>query len=75
MENGGNFEHLGFEGDDDEDLDDDVFSSGSYSFNGRLVISGEPIIFPVLERSGKLNHKQLACIYLKPVHCCLLISF
>lgn len=51
MENGGNFEHLGFEGDDDEDLDDDVFSSGSYSFNGRLVISGEPIIFPVLERS------------------------
>lgn len=58
MDNGGNFEHLGFAGDDDEDLDDDAFSSGSYSFNGRLVISGEPIIFPVLERSGKLNHIQ-----------------
>lgn len=64
MENSGNFEHLGFEGDDDEDLDDDAFSSGSYSFNGRLVISGEPIIFPVLGRGGKPNHLQLAYIYI-----------
>ena len=51
MEVSGNFDRFSFEEEDLED-DDDVFSSGSMSFNGRLVISGEPIIFPVLGTAG-----------------------
>lgn len=52
MEVSGNFDRFSFEEEDLED-DDDVFSSGSMSFNGRLVISGEPIIFPVLGTAGR----------------------
>ena len=63
MESSGNLDQFNLEGDDDDDLNDDLFGSGNFSFNGRLVISGEPIIFPLLGRGGKLNHTQLACIF------------
>ena len=51
MEGAGNFDRFSIE-EDDDDLDDDVFSSGTISFNGRLVISGEPLLFPVLGVAG-----------------------
>lgn len=52
MEAAGNFDRFSIE-EDDDDLDDDVFSSGTMSFNGRLVISGEPLVFPVLGVAGR----------------------
>lgn len=39
---------------DDFDLEDDDFPIGTISFNGRLVISGDPNVFPVLGTGGKL---------------------
>ena len=48
-----NFDRFSIE-DEDDDLDDDEFSSGNMCFNGRLVISGDPINFPVFATAGKL---------------------
>lgn len=62
MESAGTFDHFSVE-EDDEDLEDDEFSSGSMSFNGRLVISGEPIIFPVLGTAGNLKSKAVYSIF------------
>ena len=52
MDSSGNFDRFSIE-EDEDDLEDDDFSSGSMSFNGRLVISGDPIIFPTLGTAGK----------------------
>lgn len=44
-----------FESDlEDFDLEDDDFSSATMSFNGRLVISGDPNVFPTLGTGGKI---------------------
>lgn len=52
VESSGYFEN--FSSDlDDYDLEDDDFSSANISFNGRLVISGEPSVWPVLGTGGK----------------------
>ena len=57
MESSGNFDRFSID-EDDDDLEDD-FSSGSMSFNGRLVISGDPAMYPSLIPSlgspGKIN--------------------
>lgn len=53
MESSGNFDRFSID-EDDDDLEDD-FSSGSMSFNGRLVISGDPVMCPSLGSPGKIN--------------------
>ena len=57
MESSGNFDRFSID-EDDDDLEDD-FSSGSMSFNGRLVISGDHVMYPSLIPSfgspGKIN--------------------
>ena len=57
MESSGNFDRFSID-EDEDDLEDD-FSSGSMSFNGRLVISGDPVMYPSLIPSlgspGKIN--------------------
>lgn len=53
MESSGYFENLSSDL-DDYDLEDDDFSSANMSFNGRLVISGGPSVFPVV--GGKLSN-------------------
>ena len=57
MESSGNFDRFSID-DDDDDLEDD-FSSGSMSFNGRLVISGDPVMYPSLGSPGKINSIDL----------------
>lgn len=58
MESSGYFEN--FSSDlDDYDLEDDDFSSANMSFNGRLVISGGPSVFPVLGTGGKTFYSFL----------------
>ena len=53
LESSGFFETFNSDA-DDFDLEDDDFPTGTMSFNGRLVISGGPNVFPVLETGGKL---------------------
>ena len=51
VESSGYFEN--FSSDlDDYDLEEDDFVSSNLSFNGRLVISGEPSVWPVLGTGG-----------------------
>ena len=52
MESSGNFDRFSID-EDDDDLEDD-FSSGSMSFNGRLVISGDPIMYSSVGSPGKI---------------------
>ena len=52
MESSGNFDRFSID-EDDDDLEDDL-SSGSMSFNGRLVISGDPVMYPSLGSPGKI---------------------
>ena len=55
VESSGYFEN--FSSDlDDYDLEGDDFFSSNLSFNGRLVISGEPNVWPVLGTGGKQAH-------------------
>lgn len=52
MESSGYFEN--FSSDlDDYNLEEDDFFSSNLCFNGRLVISGEPSVWPVLGTGGK----------------------
>ena len=53
MESSGNFDRFSID-EDDDDLEDN-FSSGSMSFNRRLVISGDPELYPLLGSPGKIN--------------------
>lgn len=53
MESSGNFDRFSID-EDDDDLEDD-FCSGSTSFNGRLVISGDPIMYSSVGSPGKIN--------------------
>lgn len=52
VESSGYFENFSSEL-DDYDLEEDDFFSSNLSFNGRLVISGEPSVWPVLGTGGK----------------------
>ena len=52
VESSGYFENFSSEL-DDYDLEEDDFYSSNISFNGRLVISGESSVWPVLGTGGK----------------------
>jgi len=61
VESSGYFEN--FSSDlDDYDLEEDDFFSSNISFNGRLVISGEPSVWPVLGTGGKYKTTGLLMI-------------